>query len=216
MIRRVLLSSLLEETTPRTVNGGHANAVQAIATTPVDDAVALGYRKGYAEGFEAGEEDGRRDAERYQQAWEQDTRLHLDEERAAVADERSRLATMVAGIEAQWQQQIVALEESSFAIALRSLAEMFGTMPSDGDVLRRLCAKLVDDYRTRALQLAVSPQDRALLPAQIEGLEVIEEAELTAGVCRLVTARGDIETSIRLRLDAIHGAMLDVIGAGQV
>jgi flagellar biosynthesis/type III secretory pathway protein FliH len=62
----------------------------------------------------------------------------------------------------------------------------------------------------------VSTQDRAVLPERLDDLEVVVEPGLGQGDCRVVTKRGQMESSIGQRLKAIYEAMLESLGIDQV
>ncbi|MGC1548546.1 MAG: hypothetical protein WA777_08450 [Rhodanobacter sp.] len=212
MIRRLQHDAVLETIVRRAVSGGRDT--EDVEALPADlvDLGATAYRDGYAEGFEAGEQDGRRDAEQRQQELEQELRLRLDDELQALTHARESLAALTAGLENALRGHNDAMQELAFEVALTSLSCAFGAMAGDGELLQRLCAQLVDEYRTKALRLGVAPSDLASLPEQIEGLDVVAETDLTAGHCRVLTARGHTESSIAMRLDAIYEAMRESLG----
>lgn len=214
MIRRVRHDGLLESITPRAVNGGHA-PLAAVVPTPAppapDDGQVQGYRQGYAEGFQAGEEDGRREAGQYQQAWEEETRKGIEEHYLAAQREREQLAALVQSLQAQLQAQQAAMEQQAFELALQSLSHAFGSKHDDGELLRRLCRQLSEEYRGKVVTLQVAAADRACLPDHLDGLEIAVEHALSGGECRIVTARGYADSSIALRLQAIYEAMLEAL-----
>jgi flagellar biosynthesis/type III secretory pathway protein FliH len=214
MIRRIQHEGLLESIAPRPVNGGrvlHAVVPQE-EVTPADELDAQAYKQGYAEGFQAGEEDGRREAEQFQQAWEEETRKALEEEYRGLVQERENLAALVASLNGQLHSQNQAMEQLAFELALASLSHAFGSLDSDGELLQRLCQQMAEEYRGKVVKLEISAADRAHIPEQIDGLEVVVEHGLSQGECRIVTARGYAESSIATRLDAIHSAMLEAVG----
>jgi flagellar biosynthesis/type III secretory pathway protein FliH len=213
MIRRLQHEDLLESITPRTVVGGRVlQPVAEDALPKAEELDAQAYRRGYAEGFQAGEEDGRREAEQYQQAWERETRQHLDEERQSLAREREELLALTASLGEQLLAQNKEVEKLAFEVALASLSQAFGAMQGDGELLQRLCGKMAEAYRGKATQLEVAAADRAHLPEQLEGLEIIVDYGLSCGECRIVTERGYAESSVAMRLEAIHSAMLEALG----
>lgn len=213
MIRRLQHEDLLESITPRAVVGGRVLQPATPDVLPqVDELDAQAYRQGYSEGFQAGEEDGRREAEQYQQAWEQETRQFLEEERQLLVREREELAALVAGLNEQLHAQSEEMEKLAFELALASLSRAFSAMQGDGELLQRLCGQMAEAYRSKATQLEVSATDRAHLPEQIEGLDIVVDYGLSSGECRIVTERGYAESSVAMRLEAIHGAMLEALG----
>lgn len=217
MIRRVPLGQLLESITPRAVNGGvplRPLAPMPIAQepAPTNELDAQAYRQGYGEGFEAGEQDGRREAEQFQQAWETETRRHMEEQEQALVHEREALAALAAGLQQQLQAQHEEMEQLAFELALQSLSHTFGTMQGDGETLRRLCQQMAEAYRGKAMRLEVSAGDRAHLPEHLEGLDISVEHALAPGECRIVTARGYAQSSIATRMHAIYQSMLEALG----
>lgn len=213
MIRRLQHEDLLESITPRTVVGGRVlQPVAEDALPKAEELDAQAYRQGYAEGFQAGEEDGRREVEQYQQAWERETRQHLDEERQSLAREREELLALTASLGEQLLAQNKEVEKLAFELALASLSQAFGVMQGDGELLQRLCGQMAEAYRGKATQLEVAAADRAHLPEQLEGLDIIVDYGLSSGECRIVTERGHAESSVAMRLEAIHVAMLEALG----
>jgi len=212
MIRRLQHADVSETATRRSVPGSHAIPTGSLGIDAGVGVDAEAYRQGYAEGFEAGEQDGKREAIRFHEAWESGTRQRLEAEVAAVAKEREALAQLSEGLNAALRDQAEALHELAFEVALAGMARAFGVMQGDGELIRRLCAQMVDEYRVRAEKLLVSQVDRACLPDDVGGLVVHVEPELRAGECRIEMARGLVESSIGARLEAIHGAMLQSLG----
>ncbi|MBE1162739.1 hypothetical protein [Dyella acidiphila] len=216
MIRRLPHDALLESIAPRSLHSVAAVPVAAADDiSPVQELDAAAYRQGYAEGFQAGEEDGRREAEQYQQAWETEIKQGLEEEYRGLVQERETLAALVAGLHEQLRVQGEEMEQLAFELALASLARAFGTMHGDGALLQRLCRQMAEDYRGKVVRLEVSAADRSCLPEQLDGLEIAVEHALSPGECRIVTVRGYAESSIQARLDTIHGAMLEALGAAR-
>jgi flagellar biosynthesis/type III secretory pathway protein FliH len=209
VIQRLPHDALLEATAHRVVAGGQRPAAPAAETIiAAGDLAAEAYRLAYVEGYEAGESDGLRDAKQRMQKLEEAARDRLD----ALEGERERLSVIIEGLGDAARRHGETMETQAFEVALTSLAHAFGKLQEDGKLLHRLCAKMADEYRAKALRLVVSVQDRSLLPEHIDGLEVDTERGLAAGECRLMTDRGHIESSFGQRLGAIYEAMLRTLG----
>jgi flagellar biosynthesis/type III secretory pathway protein FliH len=213
MIRRLPKQGLQESSAPRSIGDTRTPQPLMADAAPVSDELDVqAYRDGYAEGFKAGEEDGRREAEQFQQAWEAQTRQRLEEEQQQWLQQREQLAALTASMQEQLRAHGEGMEELAFELALSSLAKLAGSMQADSELMQRLCRKMAEDYRGRAVKLEVSPADAALLPERIEGLDVVVEHGLVAGQCRLVTERGYVDTSLAQRMAGIYGAMLEALG----
>lgn len=212
MIRRLQRADVSEIATRRPVSGAPAmrrDSLDVDTDTGVD---AEAYRQGYAEGFEAGEQDGKREAIRFQEAWEREAKQLLEDQVAAAAKEKEALARLNEGLQTALREQAEAMQGLAFEVALAGMARAFGALRDDGELIRRMCAQMVEEYRMRAERLLVSPADRASLPDDFGGLAVQAEPDLRAGECRIEMARGQAESSIGARLDAIHCAMLASLG----
>jgi flagellar biosynthesis/type III secretory pathway protein FliH len=213
MIRRLRHDVIREAVVHHVVAGG------SMPTTPVVDSTALAdladaeaYRTGYAEGYEAGESDGLRDAAQRMQELEDSARNRVQE----LADEGDRLAALIDGIAEAVHSHNEAMEALAVEVALTSLTRAFGQMQGDRQLMQRLCVQVVDEFRVKAVRVAVSARDRAALPERLDGLEVVIEPGLVQGDCRVVTKRGHIESSIGQRLKAIYEVMIESLGIDQV
>jgi flagellar biosynthesis/type III secretory pathway protein FliH len=209
MIRRLPHDVVREAAARHKVTGG------SLPPAPIIDAPALAdpvdteaYRSGYAEGYEAGESDGLRDATQRMQEQEDAAHNRLQE----LADERDRLAVLIDSLSTAVRSHGEAMEALAIEVALASLARAFGQMQGDRQLLQRLCAQMVDEFRVKAVRVAVSVQDRPVLPERLDGLELVVEAGLARGDCRVVTERGYMESSIGQRLKAIYEVMLESLG----
>ncbi|GLQ92750.1 FliH/SctL family protein [Dyella acidisoli] len=213
MIRRLQQHGLRESGSPRAISGGRGAEQVSLEVLPQPEELDVqAYRDGYAEGFKAGEEDGRREAEQFHQAWEEETRKHLEQELQALTDEREQLSKLVTSLNEQLRTHDDAMEQLAFELALSSLARVAGSMQEDGELIRRICTQMAETYRGKAQKLEVSPADRAHLPDHIEGLEVVADHGLSPGECRIATERGYAETSLADRLDTVYGALLETLG----
>jgi len=216
MIRRLSSGSLTESLARRPVSGGAA--VPAIipvpqpAQSPTEDIDAIAYRQGYAEGFEAGEQDGRRETEQRRSELEVLARETLQAELAVLGERERRLVALTEGLEQSLRLHEQSMQELAFELALAALQQVFLSSDGERPILERLCQRMAWDHRGKALHLAVSPDDRALLPERIEGLQVVESQALPAGSCRVVTESGETESSIAVRLAAIYDSMIQTLG----
>jgi flagellar biosynthesis/type III secretory pathway protein FliH len=211
MIRRLGTDAVLETIGRRLVAGGHEVSPFVAPVLAQEPSGTQAYRSGYVQGFETGEKDGLRAVEEYKDKIETDARAKLDTALQDMCRERERLATCAQGLRNALERYGAALEDMAFEIALASLARSFGEMSGDHALLRRLCTQMVEEHRAKGVSLRVSTGDRAVLPEHISGLEVIDDAGLADGACRIETPHGHVETSIAMRLEAIYATMLDTL-----
>lgn len=211
MIRRLQADAIHEAHDRRMITGGREPQEAFELPDPQDAIDTVAYRNGYAEGFEAGENDGLREAAQRMEKLEDDARLRLQE----LTAERERLVALIDGMADALPRHAASMEELAFEVALTSLSRAFGQLSGDQQLLQRLCAQVVEEFRVKAVRVCVSIEDRSTLPEHIEGLEVIAESGLARGECRIVTGRGQVESSIAMRLSAICDTMLESLGANR-
>lgn len=209
MIRRLQADTISEAVDRRRVAGGRELPASVGFAESHDAVDAVAYRTGYAEGFEAGESDGLREAAQRMKALDDEANCRLRE----LATERERLVAVMEGMTEALPRHAAVMEELAFEVALTSLSRAFGRLSGDGQLLRRLCTQVVEEFRVKAVRVCVSIEDRSVLPEHIEGLEVLAESGLARGECRIVTERGQAESSIAMRLQAICDTMLETLGA---
>jgi len=210
MIRRLRHADVSEVAARRPVSGGREVAV--VDSHEAEDLGVDAYRLAYAEGFKAGEQDGRREAAQFQKTWERETRQHLEDEILSVATEKENLTRLHDGLVEAMHNQVESMQTLAFEIALASMARAFGAMQDDGELLRRLCAQVTEEYRAKAIRLVVSQADRTRLPDRLEGLDVGVVSDLNPGECRIEMARGQAESSVATRIETIYDAMLETLG----
>ena len=217
MIRRLQSGSLTESLARRPVGGGVTESavmqVPQLAQSPTEDLDAIAYRQGYAEGFEAGEQDGQREMEQRRSELEEQAREALRAELAVLGEREQRLVALTEGLEQSLRLHEQSMQELAFELALAALHQVFLSSDVERPVLERLCQRMAQDHRGKALHLAVSPDDRALLPERIEGLDIVESRTLSVGSCRVVTESGEIESNVGVRLAAIYDSMIQALGA---
>jgi flagellar biosynthesis/type III secretory pathway protein FliH len=208
VIRRLQADTIFEAVDRRQVTGGRELPASVDLAESHDAVDAIAYRAGYAEGFEAGESDGLREAAQRMQELEDEARRRLQE----LVTERERLVSLMEAMAEALSRHGSAMEELAFEVALISLSRAFGQLSDDRQLLQRLCTQVVEESHVKAVRVCVSVEDHSALPEQIKGLEVIAESGLARGECRIETGRGQVESSIAMRLSAICDTMLETLG----
>ncbi|WP_147281642.1 hypothetical protein [Dyella solisilvae] len=169
--------------------------------------MADAYPSGYEEGFKAGESDSARMAAQRMREWEDAAQSRLSEAEEQLQRERARLASMADALELGLKHHLEMIEPLSFELAWAGWQCAFGELGGDRELLARIISGLVAEYRGKALVIEVSSADRESLPDHLDGVEVIVASALGAGECRVRTARGEVESSVAMRMDGIYRAM---------
>jgi flagellar biosynthesis/type III secretory pathway protein FliH len=130
---------------------------------------------------------------------------------AATADATRLVESLthgLAGLEHELQDAVV---EVAYASVLRIL----GAVALDEDLVWVLCRQALSEVAQRPVVVRLHPDDADRAAALARGDDVRVEADnrLARGQCRLQTRRGDYDTSLADRLDALRLALLDGLDA---
>jgi flagellar biosynthesis/type III secretory pathway protein FliH len=114
----------------------------------------------------------------------------------------------LAGLEHELQDAVV-------EIAYASVLRILGAVAIDDDLMRALCRQALSEVAQRPAVLRLHPEDAERAAVLADGSDVRVEADnrLARGQCRLQTRRGDYDTSLAERLDALRLALLDGLDA---
>ncbi|MBM7120924.1 FliH/SctL family protein [Dyella kyungheensis] len=170
------------------------------------------YRDGYEEGFAAGDADARRMAEQRMVELETAAAQRLEEAQQAVEREQQRLAALADTLEQGLRQHASEIEATACELAIAGWQHAFGSAAEDRGLLQRMIRALLEEHRAKAMSVHVSTEDRPLLPERIDGMELVEDNALKTGECRVQTAHGNVESSLRMRLRGICEAMFAAMG----
>ena len=109
------------------------------------------------------------------------------------------------------------LEDTVVEVAFASVARILGVVAIDEDLVRALCRQALSDVTQRPAVLRLHPDDAERATALADGADVRIEADnrLARGQCRVQTRRGDYDTSLADRLDALRLALLDGLEASR-
>ncbi|MDI6874907.1 MAG: FliH/SctL family protein [Actinomycetota bacterium] len=180
------------------LENGYPLEVTAILDAERERAREEGARRGYEEGFREGWEEARREA------------AELVRAAAALRDglERAR-RELLAGLEREVAEMALEVGEK---LALQKLD---GNADSLGEMVRAVISRAAD---RRSLRVRMHPRDLRLLAdrvreiassfTDVEGMELVEDAEILPGGCVVETPAGTIDGRLEERLERVRGAVL--------
>ena len=125
----------------------------------------------------------------------------------AASGEAVRILQALEGLPAKYEHELEELiPEVAYAAVLRILDASAVDLP----LVHQLCQRALDEMTQRPVVVRIHPSDADALAALADGSDVrIEpDARLPRDRCRLQARRGDYDTSIEQRLDALKQAFL--------
>lgn len=130
----------------------------------------------------------------------------------ALAEQQQHLETLASSLSALLAQVETALPDTVAELTYSSLSAVLRDLHDQEPLVRRLVRETLRSRRQRPAVLYLAPDDLAMLSdIGSADLELISDAALAPGACRLEDARGNFEASIGARLDAIRNALVELV-----
>lgn len=214
-MRRLTPDRLQDNDAPRTLGATpRANVPAAPAIDP--DLAAQRAAAELAAAKSAAREDGKheglRDAEREIAARVEQIEKQLRQQHQAalgeLEGERQRLRKLGEGLGTALKVHATASETLAVEVAYAATTRLLGRMAADRTLMMELCRAVVRDYGHPPATLRVNDGDIALL--DVAALEIPVEADrrLAPGQCVIDTVRGQFESGLDVRLEALRQALL--------
>lgn len=144
----------------------------------------------------------------------------LKDQRDAADAEAARWRSGIEAMQAELPRKLLSLEPLAVAIGYEALARVLGRAYADGSGIEHLVRQLLNDTagaltlrvqvapgHLQRVQAALAQQEASASTWQFEA-----DAALGENECRIVSERGQLETSLALQLDAVRDALLDAAG----
>jgi flagellar biosynthesis/type III secretory pathway protein FliH len=140
-------------------------------------------------------------------------KLHAEHDAAigAVRDERKRLRALSDGLEAAVAAHGGVIEHTAAEIAYAAVVRLLGARVAERQLIADLCRAVLHDYGGPQAVLRLGEADMARLPDGVPGVTVEVDRRLGPGQCVIVTARGQFESGIDVRLERLRRALLDTL-----
>ena len=215
-MRRVAADRLESMDSP-TLLGGSERLVRAVEPAVPDPAEVLRVRQklafdtardlGFAEGMQSAEHDVR------QQVAKIDARLR-EEHAAALARLQAgeeQLQKMTSSLQASLDACAADAELLAIEVAFASVTRLLGEKSADRSLMRDLCRSIVHEYGHPPATLRVSEADMPLLESVELDIPVEADRRLAPGQCVIDTVRGQFESGLDVRLDALLKTLLATV-----
>ena len=213
-MRRLTPDALQTQDAPRTLGPPPAMAAAAPGPDPAEAARASAAAHAAARkaAHDQGRADGLADAEREIATRvgriEGELRQQHDAALRELEASRRRLDAVAQGLDGALAAHAQAGEAIAVEVAYAAVLRLLGTMAADRTLMVTLCRAVVRDYGHPPATLRVAEEDLPLLEdAQLE-LPVEADRRLAPGQCVVDTPRGQFESGLDVRLDALRQAFL--------
>lgn len=215
---RRLTPDLLAASGPAISIGAPVNGPVATAASRGADAEAAlraQQERLFAEARERGHAEGMREADteiskRYS-ALEERLRSAHEAALSALQAERSQLHELLQSLQAALASHASDAELLAVEVAYAAVVRLLGEKSVDRSLLPELCRAVVREYGHPPATLRVSEQDFALLQDEAFEIPLESDRRLRPGQCVVDTARGQFESGLDVRLEALTQALLSAV-----
>ena len=215
-MRRVAADRLESMVSPKLLGNGERMA-HLTGPTASDSAEVLrtrqllafdaAHEQGFAEGMRAAESEIRLQVEKIGTS--------LREEHAAVLErlqaDREHLRKVALSLPEALAAHAAEAELLAVEVAFASVTRLLGDKSADRSLMGHLCQRIVHEYGHHPATLRVSEADMPLLESIELGIPVEADRRLAPGQCVIDTARGQFESGLDVRLDALRKTLLDTV-----
>lgn len=187
--------------------------VPASAAAPDDSAARL--QAAFDDARDRGFDEGMKDAVR-------EVQRRVDREAQALRDAQAKAMAELDGKQKSLQALLAALPEAlnrhaddcetlAVEVGFAALARLLGDLDADRELMTKLCRAVLRDFGQPSARLRISEADLALIDTAALGVAVEPDRRLAPGACVIETPRGQIDSGLDVRLDAIRQGLLQAL-----
>jgi flagellar biosynthesis/type III secretory pathway protein FliH len=214
---RRLAADRLESMDRPKLLGGSERAARAAEQVPPDPAETLRVQSALA--FDAAREQGLAkglsDAESQVKLQVEAIATRLREEHAAslkrLHSEQDRLRNLATSLQEAVSMYATDAESLAVEVGFASVTRLLGEKSADRTLMNALCQRIVHEYGHPPATLRISEADLPLLASVELGIPVEADRRLAPGQCVIDTARGQFESGLDVRLDALRRTLLATV-----
>lgn len=128
---------------------------------------------------------------------------------AALEQERKSLRETAATVVRAAEECLARAESLAAEVAFAAVTRLLGEQLDYVQVLSGLCGQIIREFGDSNASLRVGEHDHALLSSSGIEVPLVLDRRLNTGQCVLDTPRGQLETGLDVRLEALKQALLD-------
>jgi flagellar assembly protein FliH len=215
-MRRLAADRLESMDSPRLLGSSElpSRASQSIASDPAESLRAqqkLAFdeagKRGFAEGMKGAESEVGLQVEKIA--------AHMREEQAVALKrlqvEQEHLKNVASSLQHALAAYVADAELLAVEVAFASVVRLLGDKSADRSLMGELCQRIVHEYGHPPATLRVSEADMPLLESIELGIPLAPDRRLAPGQCVIDTARGQFESGLDVRLEALRKTLLATV-----
>ena len=162
-------------------------------------------------GFDEGMKDAAKEVQRRFDRAAQELREAQDKAMAELERKQKALQALLANLPEALNRHAEDCETLSVEVGFAALARLLGELDADRTLMMKLCRSVLRDFGQPSARLRMSEADLALIDANALGVAIEPDRRLAPGACVIETARGQIDSGLDVRLEAIRQGLLQAL-----
>lgn len=150
---------------------------------------------------------------------EKRARRALDDERSKLEGHREQMRNALEALNQAVEHMRGECETAVVEIAYAALVRMLGRAQEQRPLVVEVCREVLDEYRLRPVVVHLSDVDAEVVQQAglaAEGVRIAADPQLRRGQCRIESHRGQYETGLEARLEALKQAFLEGLSGSEV
>lgn len=138
------------------------------------------------------------------------------EQEALLAQMQVRLESLnalLAAVRDAARRQAADAEETAVEAAYTATLHLLGEKAAEHELMRELCRHALKAHGQDSITVRLSEADLESLDLQVSDVRFVADRHLRPGQCVIESPRGEFETGLDVRLDALKRAFLDGLAA---
>ncbi len=163
------------------------------------------------QGFAEGKRDAESEVARQVEAIAGRLRQEHEVALGRLRSERERLENLASSLRNAIIEHAAMAEQDSVEVALAAVVHLLGEKSADRSLMTDLCRRVVHDYGHPPATLRISEADLPLVDGIKFGIPMEVDRRLAPGQCVVDTARGQFESGLDVRLQALCKSLLATV-----
>lgn len=211
-MRRLTPDLLTSQDAPRTLGTRASSPIVMAGEAEAANLRMREQQSAFAEarerGFAEGGRDAERELERRVEAIATQMRQEHSAELAKLTQERSQLQQLSLGLVGALTEYAGNAESTATEVAYAAVLRLLGEKAVERTLMNELCRLIVREFGHPPATLRVSESDLPLLDTNALSIPVEADRRLQPGQCVIDSARGQVESGLDVRLEALRVALL--------
>jgi flagellar assembly protein FliH len=164
-------------------------------------------KRGFAEGMKDAESEIRLQVEKFAVRMREEQAVALKRMQA----EQEHLHKVASSLQQALAGYLADAELLAVEVAFASVTRLLGDKSADRSLMGEFCHRIVNEYGHPPATLRVSEADMPLLDSIELGIPVEADRRLVPGQCVIDTARGQFDSGLDVRLEALRKTLLATV-----